>query len=256
MPVFRWEDIDHSLVSLRMTDLAEEMHRQIDTNERHIRFENRNNLNSMATASLVLKMKQECADEWARRVYDIYCDVWQKQGQQKSQAFLRAVLVQGILPVLRARAGAIANQFSRFAIATGLPSAVRNATLRSLQLDMQRLESRWGRRLEIEAKEYEHTHQQKGGANSNAQGDANSKKQQGEPTNMTQRVAVIAKVKNPNAYSVLSNPEAALYFGVRARTIHRWVEDGKLSRGGRRGSVTIESIVRWEKQRSRKRRMV
>jgi len=253
MPVFRWEDVDHSLVGLKMTDLAEEMNSQIETKERHIGFENRNNLNSMAIPSLVLKMKQEATDEWARKVYDIYCDVWQIQGRQKSQAFLRAVLVKAILPCLRARAGAIADQFSRFATATNLPIVVRNAVLRGLQLDMQRLEDRWRRRLEIEAKEHEHAYQQEGGANSSTQEHLNSKQELGEPLNMTQRAAVIAKVKSPDTYSILSNPEAALYFGVKARTIHRWLEDGKLRRVGRRGSVTIESILLWEKKRSRKR---
>jgi hypothetical protein len=265
MPVFRWEDIDHSLVSLRMTDLAEEMHVQIESDERRIRFENRNNMNSMAVPSLVLKMKQGRADDWALKVYDVYCDVWQKQGRQKSAAFVRAVFLQGVLPTLRARTGSIAAQFSRFAVATNFSSTARNAMLQGLQLNMQRLEDRWRRRIEIEAKECEHAQLQEVGessktssppepsAISSAHERFDSKKQPGEPRNMTQRGAVIAKVKNPQTYSVLSNPEAALYFEVHARTLHRWLGEGKLRRGGRRGSVTIESILQWEKKRSRKR---
>ena len=60
---FRWEDIDHSLVSLRRTNLAEEMHSQIQADESRIQFENRGNLNGNAVPSLVLKMKQDRADE-------------------------------------------------------------------------------------------------------------------------------------------------------------------------------------------------
>ena len=75
MTVFDWEDIDHSLVSLKLTDLAEEMHSQISADEARIRFENRHNFNTAAVPSLVLRMKQQRADEWAQKAYDIYCDV-------------------------------------------------------------------------------------------------------------------------------------------------------------------------------------
>jgi hypothetical protein len=69
------------------------------------------------------------------------------------------------------------------------------------------------------------------------------------------REAVIRKVKNAAAYRVLSTLEAALYFDVKPRTIHRWKFDAKLKGGGRRGSITIESITLWEKIRARKRRL-
>jgi hypothetical protein len=69
-----------------------------------------------------------------------------------------------------------------------------------------------------------------------------------------QRKAVIMKVRNPERFTFLSIAEATLYFSVKARTIYRWVECGKLRNGGRRGAVTIDSINRFEKTRSRKRR--
>jgi len=68
----------------------------------------------------------------------------------------------------------------------------------------------------------------------------------------TLQEAVIKKVQNPQTYTVLSNPEAAAYFEVEPRTIRRWTEEGNLRRGVRRGSVTIESVLRLEKNRSRK----
>jgi hypothetical protein len=159
MPLFRWEDIDHSLMRLRLIDLAEEMQRQIQEDESCIQFENRGNLNSNTVPSLVLKMKQERAEEQARRVYEIYCDVWEKQGYVKSAAFVRAVCARGIVPVFRARKGAIAGEFSMFATRTSFPPALRDTMMKGFQLNMQRLEDRWRRRLEIEAKECEHAEQ-------------------------------------------------------------------------------------------------
>jgi hypothetical protein len=67
------------------------------------------------------------------------------------------------------------------------------------------------------------------------------------------REAIIKKVQNPQIYVTLSIPDAALYFEVTSRTIHRWKDDGNLKSGARRGSITIESIRRWENKRSRKR---
>jgi hypothetical protein len=53
MTVFNWQDIDHSLVSLKLTDLAEEMHNQIRKDEARIQFENLHNLNIGAVPSLL-----------------------------------------------------------------------------------------------------------------------------------------------------------------------------------------------------------
>jgi hypothetical protein len=74
-----------------------------------------------------------------------------------------------------------------------------------------------------------------------------------DPRKETFREAVIRKVQNPHLYTLLSIPEVAAYFEVEPRTIHRWTVDGDLRRGARRGSITIESVLRLEKSRSRKR---
>lgn len=74
-----------------------------------------------------------------------------------------------------------------------------------------------------------------------------------EPRKENLREAVIKKVKNPHLYNSLSTPEAAVYFEVEPRTIHRWTAEGDLKRGARRGSITIESVLRLERSRSRKR---
>jgi hypothetical protein len=74
-----------------------------------------------------------------------------------------------------------------------------------------------------------------------------------DPRKETLREAVIRKVQNPHLSTSLSTPEAAAYFEVKPRTIHRWIASGQLRSGPRRGSITIESVLRFEKQRSRKR---
>jgi hypothetical protein len=159
MPLFRWEDIDHRLVVLKLVDLSQEMRAQIKADESRIRFESRPNQNSNAVASLILEMKVERADEWARREYEIYCSVWQTQGYVKSAAFVRGVCAQ-IVRMLGVRAKSIAREFSRFTRGTRLPFSLRTAHLNGLDLRMRQLQGRWQRRLEIEARECEHAERQ------------------------------------------------------------------------------------------------
>ena len=258
MPPFQWEDIDHSLASLKLTESAEDMHRKIKEDEARIQFENRHNLNDNAIPSLVLRMKQEHADAQAQQVYEIYCDVWRTQGHAKSAAFVRAVSARAIRAMLRARAGAIAGEFVRFAKRTSFPETIRDAHMLAHRLKMQRLQSRWERRLEAEAKECEHAERIESLRSKMPAGDSFAIKTVPDtlgnaPADEIRREAIIKKIQNPQTNTILSVQESALYFGVMPRTVHRWTDEGKLRRGARRGSITIESILRWEKKRSRKR---
>jgi hypothetical protein len=169
MPLFRWEDIDHRLVVLKLVDLSEDMRNRIKADESRIRFENRFNLNSNTVPSLILQMKEKRADEWAQRVYEIYCAVWQTQGYVKSASFVRGVCAH-IISMLGVRANSIASEFSRFARRTNFPHSLTTAHLSSLDLRMRRLQGRWQRRLEIEAKECEHAERRATLAQQNIQG--------------------------------------------------------------------------------------
>jgi hypothetical protein len=256
MPPFQWEDIDHSLVNLKLSESAEDMHRKIKEDERRIQFENRHNLNDTAVPSLVLRMKQEYAYARAQQVYETYCYVWKKQGQVKSADFVRAVSARAIRSMLRARAGAIAGEFSRFATRTGLPDTIRDAHLLAHGLKMERLQTRWARRLEAEAKECEHAERIER-LPSQASSVLSAIEPIREPSENVsadniRRENILKKVQNPQIHAVLLVSEAARYFEVTPHTIYRWVQERKLTRGGRRGSIIIESVLRWVKRRSRK----
>lgn len=76
-----------------------------------------------------------------------------------------------------------------------------------------------------------------------------------DPTiEMARRQGVIKKIQNPQAYATLTVPETSLYFGVHSRTVYRWLDEGRLRDGGRRGTITTDSIRLLDKKRSRKRR--
>lgn len=156
MSPFRWEDIDHRLVTLKLLELAEQMRGLIKEAEARIQLDNRGNSNGSTVLSSILKMKLERTEEWARRKYEIYCQVWQTQGYIKSAAFIRAVAARAVLDTFRSRTAQVAAEFSKSARRTNVPFPVRDAMLNHFRLDMQRMEDRWRRRIEIEAKECEH----------------------------------------------------------------------------------------------------
>lgn len=135
------------------------------------RFENLGTLNSFAVPSLVLEMKERRVEEFAQQVYETYCGVWHTQWHAKSAAFLRAIFGGAILPALRARGGAIASEFARVAGRASFPSQVRNANLEGLRARMHRLENRWRRQIEAEAKECEHI-ERRGRSGVQSKGDA------------------------------------------------------------------------------------
>ena len=260
--IFRWESIDHSLIRLKLTDLAIEMNAQTQSEESRIQFENRLNLNDNAVPSLVLEMKERQADEWARRTYEIYCDVWKVQGNVKTAAFVRVVRAHAVMVVLQARASSIASQFSMWAGRTSFNVTLAKAHLDALGLRMRRLQDHWCRRLEAEAKELEHAERRNRltAASSQPSGPMPSTEspifpQRADvlPAQNSRQQAIVMKVNNPETHTFLLVDETKDYFRVTAKTVYRWVSEGKLQRGARRGTITIESIRRWKAKRSRKR---
>src|SRR5258708_21333279 len=142
MPPFKWEDSDHGLVGLKLTNLSEQMHQQIEADERRIQFENLGNLNGLAVPSLILEMKERRTEEFVQKVYELYCDVWLTQGQKKSAAFLRAVYGGGILPVPTAQARSNTFEFAIVATRPNLPNQVPDPPLQRVRPRTERPDHR------------------------------------------------------------------------------------------------------------------
>src|SRR2546430_7038603 len=235
MSAFSWEKIDHRLVALKLHGLADEMREKIGRSERHIRFENRLNANSGAAPHQILEMKEQSADEWAQKAYEIYCEVWQKQGENKSRDFVRAVYERGILPLLRARGASIAHELRLFGTRTNFSLPILDLMVKGSGLRMQQLQDRWRRRIEIEALECDHaeaitkTEAQPHSPNEFhlSQSDQLSSK----PPDLKQREAILKKVANPQLFTLLSMQECEVFFEVKSRTLYRWVQEGKLKAG-------------------------
>jgi hypothetical protein len=235
--VFQWHAIDRSMVRLKLTDLSIEMNRKTKDDIRRIQFDNRLNMNTNTVPSAILRMHEERTDEWAGRIYQIYCDVWKAQGNVRTAAFVRAVFARAIRMTLTARSSAIRHQFGMWARRTGFHGGLTNAHLNAFDLRMQRLKDRWFRRTEIEAKELEHAEKRERLAasvqirsilqptqSSQALIPSTPSPKADDPTEQdSRREVIIHKVHNPQQFTILSIDHAAIYFEVTPRTICRWV---------------------------------
>jgi hypothetical protein len=149
---FHWGLIDHALVGLKLTNLAEEMHESIRAEIGQIEFDNLRNSNSQAVPTLIIAMHLRRTNECIEKTYKAYCEVWEKQGGKKTADFVREVSANAIPVIISARTNAVIAGLSDRCARTGSPIEPHNARTESFKRSMNRLAARWARRLEIEAK--------------------------------------------------------------------------------------------------------
>ena len=152
-----WGLIDHALVGLKLTNLAEEMHQSIRAEIGQIQFDNLGNSNSQAVPTLTLAMQLRRTNEWIEKTYGAYCEVWEKQEHQKTADFVRAVSAHAIPVIISARTNSVIAGLSGQQARTNSPIEPHNARINSFRQSMSQLAARWARKLEIEARECEHS---------------------------------------------------------------------------------------------------
>src|SRR5271166_6322394 len=144
--------IDHKLVGLKLTNIAEDMHQIHRGDVARIRHENRLNDNKNAQLQERLRASLKRLDECGEQYYRAYCDTWATQGKRKSAVFVRCVYQHAIVPLFDARMRAVKNELSSENSRTKhWLHEVLNATFSNFDRDVERLKARWARKLEIEA---------------------------------------------------------------------------------------------------------
>jgi hypothetical protein len=154
---FSWNHIDHALIRLKLQSLSEEMRKKIDAEESTLRHDNRENLNASTLPYLLTQMRERRIDEWTGDVYAIYCQTWELQGHDKTPEFVQVVCDCAIKPFIRQQLASMSHQMELEAARTNYPPEHLKLKVKAFQLSVHRLEDRWARRLEIEAKELEHS---------------------------------------------------------------------------------------------------
>jgi hypothetical protein len=109
---FNWKQVDERLSSIMQSKVSAEIRELITDDIGHIRFQNMHNGNSMTVPSQRLQMYRLRTDEWAARLYEGYCEIWQTQRRHLSPEFLRAVVAHAIQTIVSVRKASVADEFS------------------------------------------------------------------------------------------------------------------------------------------------
>jgi hypothetical protein len=70
---FRWVDIDQHLLSPKIIDLAEEMHKRIAEGERKVAFDTGQSGNAAGYLPRLFGFHEQLTNEWAERLYAAHC---------------------------------------------------------------------------------------------------------------------------------------------------------------------------------------
>ena len=153
--LFRFEDLDHRLISPKTNQLAEEMHERIRHAKNKISFETARNGNSAIYLLRLLEFHEELADEWAERLFIAYCEAWVEQNRSISPSFIRAVSNRRIRELFAARISSVHGDV--VGRATRISEPINPLVLSNWRLRMDRLANRWHNRLEAEAAKCEYS---------------------------------------------------------------------------------------------------
>jgi hypothetical protein len=146
---FRWEDLDQRLLSPKTNELAEEASERSAKAESEIASETAQSGNSASYLPRLFDFHEHLTNECAERLYAVHCEVWRQQNRSVSAGFIRAIRDRPIAEMLAAQKSSVAARVSLRGMRIGeLPNST---ALGEWNRRMDRLATRWNRRLEAEA---------------------------------------------------------------------------------------------------------
>ena len=151
-----WKQIDHELVTLKLHDVAMNLHRETEKKRNDIRRRNLTNENAATIPLELFELELRQMKQWVFNLYSLYKEVWKIQGKEETPQFIRAVYRKAILPLIEGRTACSREFLTRRATRTSLSRSVLAPQLLELGREVERLRSEWRRKIEIEAMELEH----------------------------------------------------------------------------------------------------
>jgi hypothetical protein len=149
---FDWQQVDQRLSSILQSKVSAEIRELITDDVGHIRFQNMQNGNSMTVPSQRLRMHRLRTEEWAARLYQGYCEIWQTQRMPISAEFLRGIVKNAISVLCSARVGAVTDELVREQQRTGSDANWLQPALEAFKRDLQMLEHNWNQTAEFDAR--------------------------------------------------------------------------------------------------------
>jgi hypothetical protein len=146
---FRFQQLDHRLLSPKIETLAKQMHKRIADAEREIASEASRRNNVGYYLPKLIAVHEELSDEWAEKLYAAYCNAWREQNRQITPEFIRAIRDTTMLQFFGARNSAVTGQLDLHGIRTRQP--LNTGVMGSWHRKMRRLLAKWRANLEAEA---------------------------------------------------------------------------------------------------------
>jgi hypothetical protein len=148
---FHWQQVDQRLSGILQSKVSAEIRELITDDVGHIRFQNMHNGNSMTVPSQRLRMQNLRTAEWAARLYEGYCEIWQTQRMPISAEFLRGIVKNAISVLRSARANSVTYELVEEQHRTGSDANWLQPALEAFKRDLQMLEHNWNQRAEFDA---------------------------------------------------------------------------------------------------------
>jgi hypothetical protein len=146
---FTLEDLDRRLLSPKLNDLAKEMQKRIAESERETHFDTQKSGNSAGYLPRLFAAHEKLTEEWAKRLYEAYCEALNEQCESVSPEFIRAVRDQPIAAFIAARKASVQAAVRLRGIR--IREEPNSIALGEWNRKMDRLATRWNGKLEAEA---------------------------------------------------------------------------------------------------------
>ena len=146
---FRWEDVNQQLLSAKTNNIAEEMSKQVSEGKRRIEFEVAQLGNSAVFPSRWFDFMEQIVEEQTQKLYEAYLETWTQQNKTITPSFIRAVRDRALAESFAATKSSVASDILRRA--RRISSPVNSGVLSTWSMKMDRLATRWNRKLEADA---------------------------------------------------------------------------------------------------------
>jgi hypothetical protein len=149
---FNWQQIDQRLSSILQSKVSGEIRELTTDDVGHIRFQNMHNENSMTIPSQRLRMQRLRTEEWAARLYEGYCEIWQTQRMPISAEFLRGIVKNAISVLCSVRVNTVTYEFVQEQHRMRHDANWLKPALEAFKRDLQMLEHNWNQTAEFDAR--------------------------------------------------------------------------------------------------------
>lgn len=107
-------------------------------------------------ASAIFQLEIDCLKRWVSELYRLYLAVWETQGKERTPELVRAIFLNGIVPLIQTKKENISGELRRYFRRTGSSDGILDACLQELEHMAPRIESEWRQKTEAEARRLEY----------------------------------------------------------------------------------------------------